>query len=294
MEWRRRPRRETGEAVRRAPRRAAGELPAATVRDRVRPTVARPRSREGRDEGEFPEGADAPPRVTRRELLQLLGANAALAGAAGCSRGPPELIVPYVRPAAGGHAGVPSSLRDHDVARRVRRRRSSSRATRAGRRRSRATRCTRRASARSGRFEQASVLVALRPGARARAITRDGAAVDVARAARRDRGAAGSPRQERARAARADERPHVGTSSVERVRAHGRGRALRRAAVARRGVGGRAARLRARARAAMGLRAGRGGARARRGLPGGGGVAAGVGARVGVAGGRLRPRRATR
>ena len=46
---------------------------------------------------EFPEGADSPPPLTRRELLMLLGANAALAGATGCSRGKPELIVPYVR-----------------------------------------------------------------------------------------------------------------------------------------------------------------------------------------------------
>jgi molybdopterin-containing oxidoreductase family iron-sulfur binding subunit len=47
--------------------------------------------------GEFREGADQPPPLTRRELLLLLGANAALAGAAGCSRGTPEAIVPYVR-----------------------------------------------------------------------------------------------------------------------------------------------------------------------------------------------------
>jgi len=46
---------------------------------------------------EFPDGADAPPVISRRRLMQLLGASAALAGSAGCSRGPPELIVPYVR-----------------------------------------------------------------------------------------------------------------------------------------------------------------------------------------------------
>jgi molybdopterin-containing oxidoreductase family iron-sulfur binding subunit len=45
---------------------------------------------------EFPEGADLPPELSRRSLLELLGASAALAGAAGCSRGRPELIVPYV------------------------------------------------------------------------------------------------------------------------------------------------------------------------------------------------------
>ncbi len=44
---------------------------------------------------EFHEGADTPPPLTRRELLVLLGANAALA--TGCSRGEPEEIVPYVR-----------------------------------------------------------------------------------------------------------------------------------------------------------------------------------------------------
>ncbi len=46
---------------------------------------------------EFPEGADSPPDgMSRRTLLTLLGASAALAGA-GCSRGPAESIVPYVR-----------------------------------------------------------------------------------------------------------------------------------------------------------------------------------------------------
>ena len=46
---------------------------------------------------EFPEGAEAPPALSRRELLMLLGANAALAGATGCSRGTAEGITPYVR-----------------------------------------------------------------------------------------------------------------------------------------------------------------------------------------------------
>jgi Fe-S-cluster-containing dehydrogenase component/anaerobic selenocysteine-containing dehydrogenase len=57
---------------------------------------------------EFPEGVDKPPHFTRRELLMLLGANAALAGAAGCSRGSPELIVPYVRQPPEVTPGVPS------------------------------------------------------------------------------------------------------------------------------------------------------------------------------------------
>ena len=46
---------------------------------------------------EFPDGSDSPPLVSRRDLLRLLGANAAMAGAAGCSRGAPEYVVPYVK-----------------------------------------------------------------------------------------------------------------------------------------------------------------------------------------------------
>jgi molybdopterin-containing oxidoreductase family iron-sulfur binding subunit len=57
---------------------------------------------------EFPDGADTPPHLTRRDLLLLLGANAALAGAAGCSRGQPELIVPYVHQPPEVTPGVPS------------------------------------------------------------------------------------------------------------------------------------------------------------------------------------------
>ena len=37
------------------------------------------------------------PEVSRRDLLQGIGAGVALAGAAGCDRGPPEHIVPYAR-----------------------------------------------------------------------------------------------------------------------------------------------------------------------------------------------------
>jgi molybdopterin-containing oxidoreductase family iron-sulfur binding subunit len=48
-------------------------------------------------EPEFPDGADTPPaHVSRRALLGLLGASAAMAGASACSRGPREDIVPYV------------------------------------------------------------------------------------------------------------------------------------------------------------------------------------------------------
>ncbi|HTB75533.1 MAG TPA: 4Fe-4S dicluster domain-containing protein [Polyangiaceae bacterium] len=57
---------------------------------------------------EFPEGAETPPHLSRRELLVLVGANAALAGVAGCSRGSPELIVPYVRQPPEVTPGVPS------------------------------------------------------------------------------------------------------------------------------------------------------------------------------------------
>ena len=58
--------------------------------------------------GEFPDGAETPPPLTRRQLLLLLGANAALAGAAGCSRGEPELIVPYVHQPAVVTPGIPT------------------------------------------------------------------------------------------------------------------------------------------------------------------------------------------
>ena len=57
---------------------------------------------------EFPEGAEAPPALTRRELLTLLGANAALASATGCSRGTAEGIAPYVRQPPEVTPGVPS------------------------------------------------------------------------------------------------------------------------------------------------------------------------------------------
>ncbi|HEX4448383.1 MAG TPA: oxidoreductase, partial [Polyangiaceae bacterium] len=61
-----------------------------------------------RDTGEFPEGAETPPAMSRRELLLLLGANAALAASTGCSRGAPENIVPYVRQPPEVTPGVPS------------------------------------------------------------------------------------------------------------------------------------------------------------------------------------------
>jgi MoCo/4Fe-4S cofactor protein with predicted Tat translocation signal len=51
---------------------------------------------------EFPPQADEPPdEVSRRRFLQLMGASFALAGAAGCTVQPDEVIVPYVNPPEG-------------------------------------------------------------------------------------------------------------------------------------------------------------------------------------------------
>ncbi len=73
---------------------------------------ARARARAPGDEAaptpEFPAGADRPPEITRRGLLQLVGATAAVAGAAGCSRGPAEFIVPYVDQPPEVVPGVPT------------------------------------------------------------------------------------------------------------------------------------------------------------------------------------------
>jgi molybdopterin-containing oxidoreductase family iron-sulfur binding subunit len=56
--------------------------------------------------GEFPPGADMPDGISRRDLLRLLGATAALAGAAGCMQEPRDTIVPYSRlPPAGAGPG---------------------------------------------------------------------------------------------------------------------------------------------------------------------------------------------
>ncbi|MFO7177546.1 MAG: 4Fe-4S dicluster domain-containing protein [Pseudomonadota bacterium] len=57
--------------------------------------------------GEFPEGALDRPEVNRRELLNLLGASAALAGLAGCGQRRREKILPYVRQPTGVTPGVP-------------------------------------------------------------------------------------------------------------------------------------------------------------------------------------------
>ncbi|MBY0528255.1 MAG: TAT-variant-translocated molybdopterin oxidoreductase [Gemmataceae bacterium] len=51
-----------------------------------------------RIENEFPEGTlESPDPLTRRQFLTLLGASLGLAGLSGCTRPPPELILPYVR-----------------------------------------------------------------------------------------------------------------------------------------------------------------------------------------------------
>lgn len=53
---------------------------------------------EVQEHDEFPLGQDRPPdALTRRELLQLLGASMALAGASGCVEQPSDLLMPYVR-----------------------------------------------------------------------------------------------------------------------------------------------------------------------------------------------------
>ena len=54
-------------------------------------------SRAAEDEFASPERLWTPPAVSRRRMLQLLGASMALAGMAGCGRQPEEHIVPYVR-----------------------------------------------------------------------------------------------------------------------------------------------------------------------------------------------------
>src|SRR5437773_11882607 len=47
---------------------------------------------------EFPFGAaEWPNELSRRKFLKLMGASIALAGATGCTRQPPERIVPYLR-----------------------------------------------------------------------------------------------------------------------------------------------------------------------------------------------------
>jgi MoCo/4Fe-4S cofactor protein with predicted Tat translocation signal len=55
---------------------------------------------------EFPPGADEPSGVNRRELLKLLGASMALAGASGCRTDRADKIVPYVQTPPGVTPGV--------------------------------------------------------------------------------------------------------------------------------------------------------------------------------------------
>ena len=80
-------------------------------------------------EREFPEGAsELPAGMTRRNMMQLLGASLSLAGLAGCRR-PVEEIVPYVNAPEDIVPGVPRLLRDDDAvsAERVRARRGEPR-----------------------------------------------------------------------------------------------------------------------------------------------------------------------
>ena len=145
-------------------------------------------------------------RLTRRELLMLLGASAALAGADGCSRGQARAHRPVRRPAAGGDAGY-RALRDDDDARRVRhrpRRREPRGAPDEGRGQPAAPREPRRA-----RHLRASERpLDLRPRARRASSRATGRARDVARAPRRARSTARPRRREaHPRAPRTDERP---------------------------------------------------------------------------------------
>ncbi len=68
-------------------------------------------------EGEFPDGADRPDGVSRRDFLQWLGAGLALTTAAGCARTPQGKILPYSERPQSVTPGVPqfyatSMLRD--------------------------------------------------------------------------------------------------------------------------------------------------------------------------------------
>ncbi|AKT42132.1 Fe-S-cluster-containing hydrogenase [Chondromyces crocatus] len=58
-------------------------------------------------EREFPEGADAPPGVSRREWLKLVGASLALAGATGCNVSRVEGILPYIEDPREVTPGIP-------------------------------------------------------------------------------------------------------------------------------------------------------------------------------------------
>ena len=58
-------------------------------------------------EAEFPEGADAPPGVGRREWLKLIGASLALAGISGCNVSRVEGILPYIEDPEEVTPGVP-------------------------------------------------------------------------------------------------------------------------------------------------------------------------------------------
>jgi molybdopterin-containing oxidoreductase family iron-sulfur binding subunit len=58
-------------------------------------------------EGEFPEGADLPPNVSRRDWMKLLAAGMALAGLSGCTRKRGEKILPYTRNPENLTPGIP-------------------------------------------------------------------------------------------------------------------------------------------------------------------------------------------
>src|SRR2546423_5368055 len=74
---------------------ASPTAPPAIVRRRMWRSLEELEGLPDDDGGEFAPGADSPEGWSRRTFLQLLGASAALAAAAGCERSVPETILPY-------------------------------------------------------------------------------------------------------------------------------------------------------------------------------------------------------
>src|SRR5262245_61933279 len=67
------------------------------------------KEREQRGWDEFAAGAgDAPSEMSRREVLRLMGASAALAGVGACTQPPREKILPYAEQPPEVRPGIPS------------------------------------------------------------------------------------------------------------------------------------------------------------------------------------------